>query len=265
MKIIKSLFKEDSKIFRFEQVRTVPTNVFLLSIYTWPEFICPCRICTCSFVDLYNFNFGGGLRSFFVALPADVFVVWTASWQNQQNDCVPGEDSDQPGHPPSLIRIFAICMKNAWVLSYPLSAQRRLWSDSADAQADLRLRWVHRSLCWFCHEAVHLSLQLEMMGGYIVFICILCTNVVRSLSAYLGTDPSAAIGRGLMNTMIASAFCCLVTVALSFLLKRLLVILTSMNFLFKFNYSGFENLYLNQILVKTWWKLFHLARNSDDR
>ena len=31
-------------------------------------------------------------------------------------------------------------MKKAWVLSYPLSAQGRLWSDWADAQADLSLR-----------------------------------------------------------------------------------------------------------------------------
>ena len=38
----------------------------------------------------------------------------------------PSEDSNQPGHPPSLIRVFAARMKKAWVLSYPLSAQRRL-------------------------------------------------------------------------------------------------------------------------------------------
>ena len=24
--------------------------------------------------------------------------------------CVPSEDSDQPGHPPSLIRVFAVCL-----------------------------------------------------------------------------------------------------------------------------------------------------------
>ena len=34
--------------------------------------------------------------------------IWAASWQNQQNDCAPSEDSDQPGHPPSLIRVFAV-------------------------------------------------------------------------------------------------------------------------------------------------------------
>ena len=33
---------------------------------------------------------------------------WAASWQNQQNDCAPSENSDQLGHPPSLIRVFAV-------------------------------------------------------------------------------------------------------------------------------------------------------------
>ena len=70
---------------------------------------------------------------------------WAATWQNQQNGCAPSEDSDQPGHPPSLIRVFTGLMKNAWDLSYmyPLSAQRSFWSDWADAQADLSLRWAH--------------------------------------------------------------------------------------------------------------------------
>ena len=44
----------------------------------------------------------------------------------------PSKDSDQPGHPPSLIRVFAVHMKKQWVLSYPLSTQQRLWSDWAD-------------------------------------------------------------------------------------------------------------------------------------
>ena len=63
--------------------------------------------------------------------------------------CAPSEDSDQPGHPPSLIRVFAVRMKKALVLSYPLSAQRRLWSDWADAQADLSLRWAHSHFVGF--------------------------------------------------------------------------------------------------------------------
>ena len=51
--------------------------------------------------------------------------------------CVPSEDSDQPGNPPRLIKVFAVHMKKAWVLSYPLSIKQKLWSDWADAQADL--------------------------------------------------------------------------------------------------------------------------------
>ena len=52
-------------------------------------------------------------------------------------------------HPPSLIRVFTVRMKKTWVLSYPLSAQRRLWSDWAGAQADLSLRWAHSHFVGF--------------------------------------------------------------------------------------------------------------------
>ena len=62
--------------------------------------------------------------------------------------CAPSEDSDQPGHPPSLIRVFAVHMKKTWVLSYLLSTQQRLWSDW-DAQADLTLRWAHSHFVGF--------------------------------------------------------------------------------------------------------------------
>ena len=91
--------------------------------------------------------------------------IWAATWQNQQNGCAFSEDSDQPGHPHSLIRVLAVGMKKAWFLSYPLSAQRRLWSDWADAQADLRLRWAHTHfvgsvMSWLKYTAKH-SLRLK--------------------------------------------------------------------------------------------------------
>ena len=81
---------------------------------------------------------------------------WAVTWQNQQSECVPSVNSDQPWHPPSLIKVFAVCMKKPGVLSYPLSAQRRLWSDWADAQADLSLHWA-QSMCWFCHLVAQIS------------------------------------------------------------------------------------------------------------
>ena len=55
--------------------------------------------------------------------------------------CAPSEDSDQPGHPPNLIRVFAVRMKKAQVLSYPLSTQWKLWSNCRDAQAEATLIW----------------------------------------------------------------------------------------------------------------------------
>ena len=75
--------------------------------------------------------------------------IWATTWQNQQSECAPSEDSDQPGHPPSLIRVFAVCMKKPLALSYPMSSQRKLWSDWADAQADPSLRWAHSHFVGF--------------------------------------------------------------------------------------------------------------------
>ena len=60
--------------------------------------------------------------------------------------------------------VFTVRMKKVWVLSYPLSAQQRLWSDWADAQADLSLCWVHSHFvgfvmrwlkCGFYHRVMH--------------------------------------------------------------------------------------------------------------
>ena len=72
-----------------------------------------------------------------------ILKTWAAAWQNQQNDKAHSEDSDQPGHAPRLIRVFAVRMKKTGIPSYPLSAQRRLWSDWVDAQADLSIGWAN--------------------------------------------------------------------------------------------------------------------------
>ena len=57
-------------------------------------------VCTPSHLDL-----GPGLQSSSSWFSTDS---WTASWQNKLNDCAPSEDSEQPGHPPSFIRVFAV-------------------------------------------------------------------------------------------------------------------------------------------------------------
>ena len=71
---------------------------------------------------------------------------------------VPSEDSDQPGHLPSLIRVFAVC---SWVVKDATFHH----ADSKDCDHDqigwmARLIWVFtgrtRSFCWFCHAAAQM-------------------------------------------------------------------------------------------------------------
>ena len=75
--------------------------------------------------------------------------IWAVSWQNQQCGCAPSEDSDQPGRPASLFRDFALCSVGSWGPKISSSGRRRLWSDWADAQADLSLRWAHSHIVGF--------------------------------------------------------------------------------------------------------------------
>ena len=78
-----------------------------------------------------------------------------AAWQNKQNDVHAAKIQISLGIHP-VWSVFIVRMKKPWVLSYPLSAQRRLWSDWADAQADPSLHWALRSFCWVCHAVAHI-------------------------------------------------------------------------------------------------------------
>ena len=51
-----------------------------------------------------------------------------------------------------------------WVAKDPsfLHADSKDWSDWADAQADLSLRWEHMPFCWFYHEAAQMSMHLPV-------------------------------------------------------------------------------------------------------
>ena len=62
---------------------------------------------------------------------------WAAARQNQQMACAPSEDSDQPEHPPSLIRVFAVRFMGIYGTNLSSCVQRRFWSDWTNALADL--------------------------------------------------------------------------------------------------------------------------------
>ena len=64
--------------------------------------------------------------------------LWTASWQNQQNGMCPSENSDQPGHPPSLIRSSL----SAWRKLRSLATHWMCNEDSDQTGRMPRLIWV---------------------------------------------------------------------------------------------------------------------------
>ena len=68
--------------------------------------------------------------------------------------CAPSEDSDQPGH--SVIRVFAVCMKKAWGLSYSTDRTAKTLIRLGECQADLSRRWAHMPFYWFCRVAAHM-------------------------------------------------------------------------------------------------------------
>ena len=127
----------------------------------------PCFLQVCQFSLVARVNLRWNCPLSFKNIPACRIKQMNRDMTNQQSDCAPSEDSNQPGHPPSLIRVFAVRMKKARVLSYPLSAQRRLWSDWVDAQADLSLRWAHSHIVGFVMSRLKYWLVLKCEAHYI--------------------------------------------------------------------------------------------------
>ena len=109
--------------------------------------------------------------------------------------CAPSKDSDQPGHPTSLIRVFAVRMKKHWVLSYPLSAQRRLirlgrcrlgwfpgWPESS---------WTQRPFCWFCRDAAQLCICITL--GITILENKLMVSLTDTLSIFFRLGEEAVL------------------------------------------------------------------------
>ena len=67
----------------------------------------------------------------------------------------PSEDSDQPRHPPDLIRVFAVRSMGSQDPNASSCGQRKLWSDCVDAHTDLVFARCQRSFCWFSPGATH--------------------------------------------------------------------------------------------------------------
>ena len=101
--------------------------------------------------------------------------------------------------------VLAVCMKRAWVLSYPLSTQQRLWSD---AQTDLSLRWAQSHFVSFvmsrliyCQiKATHL-LQITYIWDLNV-----CSLLEKSLSDLLFGSSCTWFSKSFHSVYIRPAF-----------------------------------------------------------
>ena len=72
--------------------------------------------------------------------------------------------------------VFAVCLKKAWVIIYLLSAQQRLRSAWAVAQADLSLRWAHMPFCWFYHALAHVGSPLDGLTEALLIRCLISSR-----------------------------------------------------------------------------------------
>ena len=60
-----------------------------------------------------RFNNTWGMRQqWYISRSHRQWSICATIWQNQQSDCTPSEDSDQPGHPPSLISLLLSAWRN---------------------------------------------------------------------------------------------------------------------------------------------------------
>ena len=92
--------------------------------------------------------------------------------------CASRKDSDQLGHAPSLIRVFAVRMKKAWILSFPLSAQRRLGGYPGWSESSLGAHALVLVLSWF-GSFLHVSYLILLD----LTICVWWTEVWMSDNA----------------------------------------------------------------------------------
>ena len=96
-------------------------------------------------------------------------MIWATTWQNQQNECAPSKDSDQPEHPSSLIRVFAVHSMEAkgpvfTVHSMEAKGPSFLHADSEDSDQT----WQMPRLIWVLDGRTLILLVMSCHGILIV-------------------------------------------------------------------------------------------------
>ena len=210
-------FREITSNIKYVCLKKIWCSSFLSSFIEYQSFRWPIRtFAECIFVQFTLTVSRLNYRHFWSTLPC-LRLIWAATWQNQQSDCAPSEVSDQPGHPPILIWVFAVRMKKHWTLSYPLSVSE----DSDQTGRMPRLIWV------FAGRIVTL-LVLSWGGSFAVFRChvtafyCFCETVIFYLKLNIKRDRRIRIlFKALLNIIWSFAWCNCLWSTLKFVLEFL--------------------------------------------
>ena len=92
-------------------------------------------------------------------------VYESACEKTYNKTCMTSKELDQPANPPSMARVFVHSSFDSVEAVEGTCDQRRLRSDCADAQADLSLRWSHKSYCRFYRALAHIAKEVGNSTG----------------------------------------------------------------------------------------------------
>ena len=79
--------------------------------------------------------------------------------------CMTSKDSDQPVHPPRVARFLVHPSLDSPDAVEGTCGRGKFWSDCVYAQADLNLRWSHKSYCRFCRALA--QMLFEILTGFL--------------------------------------------------------------------------------------------------
>ena len=95
------------------------------------------------------------------------------------------------------IRVFVVRMKKLCILGYPKCAQRRFWSDCANAQTDLNLRWAHMSEGTFPDVAAQILMHHKSIHSNVgtLMYYIIWFHLINWNQCYINNCQSCKLAR----------------------------------------------------------------------
>ena len=105
-----------------------------------------------------------------------LFLFEPADDKTYNKTCVTSKDLDHSVHPTTMARVLGHHSLDSMEAVHGTCDQRRLWSDCAEAQADLSLRLSHKSYCSF---VVRWLISFCLYVGYYI-----CANLPIAILSY---------------------------------------------------------------------------------